>query len=689
MPLDHPSLLAEAILQQSPVGFVLVNKVGQVIFVNEAASRLAWKSPEHTTIDVQSAFEVWGNAKDFEGRAIPVEEWPITLALRGIKTAGKELKLLRPDGTYFDLCISASPLISEGVIIGAIASFIDITERRLAEQKLTMINTRLEEVATERARGISLMHLIGTSAKNITDMREMLQIVLTEICSHLHWPVGCAYVVEPPGRLFGISAWYSSDGGRYEDLRRTTAKIDFTANESVIGWVQKNRTAVFIPDLDKEEPFLRKNQAREAGLKSFLAIPVVVQGQPFAILEFFQSEPIEFEDSVLQVMDVIASHLGQVIEQKRAERKLQALFDSAPDAQIVTDMLGHIVMANKQTEKLFGYTEDSLLGQSIELLVPPDVRARHIQHRTKYVAVPHPRPMGIGMELMGLSKDGAKIPVEVSLSPVELDEGLLIATAIRDIRERKRLEEKVREKERLAEMGTFAAIFAHELANPLNGISSTTQLLVKQVPAEHQGLIKDLTSEIRRLESMLNQFRSFPKLGHLTAAPIELTSLVERVIAMNALHWSELGIRVVTDFKGNLSFEGDEEKLLQVIINLSRNAVEAMSDGGTLTLRTYSTGDGVVFEVGDTGPGIAEGVDVFELFTTTKAQGSGIGLYVARQIVLAHSGSITYSNQQPRGTTFQITLPKKANSPAKIPLRVRLRSRLRRSLKHRAFPLRG
>ena len=665
MPLDHPSLLADAILQQSPVAFVLVNKVGQVIFVNEAASRLAWKSPEHTTIDVQSAPEVWGNAEDFEGRAIPVEEWPITLALRGIKTEGKELKLLRPDGTYFDLSISASPLISEGVIIGAIASFIDITERRLAEQKLTAINTRLEEVATERARGISLMHLIGigASAKNITDMREMFQIVLTEICSHLHWPVGCAYVVEPPGRLFGISAWYSSDGGRYEDLRRTTAKIDFTANESVIGRVLENRTAFFIPDLDKEEHFLRKNEAREAGLKSSLAIPVIVQGQPFAILEFFQSEPIEFEHSVLQVMDLIASHLGQVIEQKRAERKLQALFDSAPDAQIVTDMLGHIVMANKQTENLFGYTEDSLLGQSIELLVPPDVRARHIQNRTKYVQAPHTRPMGIGMELMGLNKDGAKIPVEVSLSPVELDEGLLIATAIRDIRERKRLEEKLREKERLAEMGTLAAIFTHELANPLNGISSTTQLLVKQVPAEHQGLIKDLTSEIRRLESMLNQFRSFPKLVNLTVAPIDLTSLVERVIAMNAPHWSELGIRVVTDFKGNLSFEGDEEKLLQVIINLSQNAVEAMSDGGTLTLRTYGTGDGVVFEVSDTGSGIAEGVDVFELFTTTKARGSGIGLYVARQIVLAHSGSITYSNQQPRGTVFQITLPKKANSP--------------------------
>jgi PAS domain-containing protein len=392
MPLDHPKLLAEAILQQNPVGFVLVNKVGQVIFVNEAASRLAWNDPQHTIIDAQSAPEVWGNAEDFDGRAIPVQEWPISLALRGIKTVGKELRLRHADGSHLDLSINASPLITEGVIIGAIASFIDITERRLAEQKVTAINKRLEEVATERARSIHLMHLIGVSANNVTDIREMFQIVLTEVCTHLRWPVGYAYIVEPPDHLFGISAWYSSDGQRYEALQGVTAKIHLRAHESIIGRVLKSRAAVFIPDLDKEEHFLRKNEAREAGLKSSVAIPIIVQKQPVAVLEFFQSEPIEFQDSVLQVMDVITSHLGQVIEQKRAERKLQALFDSAPDAQIVTDTLGHIVMANKQTGKLFGYAEDSLLGQPIELLVPADVRCKHIQHRAKYVATPHAVP---------------------------------------------------------------------------------------------------------------------------------------------------------------------------------------------------------------------------------------------------------------------------------------------------------
>src|SRR5437773_8002160 len=181
MPLEHPKVLADAILRQNSIAFVLVNQNGQVIFVNEGASQLAWKSPEHTTVDAQSAPQVWGNAYDFEGRAIPVEEWPITLALRGLTTVGKDLRMIHPDGRHYDISISAAPLVTEDRIIGAIASFVDITKHRTAEQTLTAINARLEEVAVERARGIHLMHLIGRSVGNAASIREMFEFALTEI----------------------------------------------------------------------------------------------------------------------------------------------------------------------------------------------------------------------------------------------------------------------------------------------------------------------------------------------------------------------------------------------------------------------------------------------------------------------------------------------------------------------------
>jgi len=387
----------------------------------------------------------------------------------------------------------------------------------------------------------------------------------------------------------------------------------------------------------------------------------MVQKQLAAILECFG---VNVQESVLEVMHVIAAQLSQVIEQRRAEKKLAALFDSAPDAQVVTDILGKIVMANKQTARLFGYSEEELLGQAVETLVPSDLRSQHIQHRARYIAAPHARPMGTGMELTALCKNGSGIPVEVSLSPVELDEGLLIASAIRDVRERKKLEGKLREKERLAEMGTIAAIFAHEVANPLTGISFNAQLIKNGLPTEYQSLINNLSTEIYRLESLLNQFRSFSRLGDLEFAPIEFTSPVESVVNMNGTYWHDLGIHVVTEFARNLTLDGDEERLHQVILNLTRNAIESMPDGGLLTLKTYSIGEDIVFEVSDTGPGIPEGIDVFELFTTSKAQGTGIGLYIVRQIVSAHRGTVTYSTEQGRGTTFRVMLPKKPNPRA-------------------------
>ncbi len=496
MPLDDPKVLAEALLQQNCVALVLVNKSGQVIFVNEAASELAWKGPIHTTIDERSAPEIWGNAQDFEGRALPANEWPIALALRGIKTTGKELRMVRPDGSQYDVSVSAAPLKTKETIIGAIAFYVDITPRRLAEQQLAAINSQLEEAAAERARG----------------------------------------------------------------------------------------------------------------------------------------------------------------------KKLQALFDSAPDAQIVTDTLGRILMANTQTERLFGYEEELLIGQPVEVLVPPDLRTQHIQHRARYVAAPQPRPMGTGVELTALCKDGTAIPVEVSLSPVELDEGLLIATAIRDVSERKKLEGQLREKERLAEMGTMAAIFAHEAANPLNGISTISQLIKELIPAEYLGLMNDLDTEVSHLESLLTQFRSFSRLTDLKVSSVDLTRLVERVVRIYRAYWSGLGIRVVAEFARNLALEADAERLYQVTLNLCRNAVQSMPDGGTLTVRTYGNGGDVVLEVGDTGSGIAEGTEVFELFTSTKTEGTGIGLYVVQQIVSAHGGTVTYSTKERAGTTFRISLPRKKKS---------------------------
>jgi signal transduction histidine kinase len=225
-------------------------------------------------------------------------------------------------------------------------------------------------------------------------------------------------------------------------------------------------------------------------------------------------------------------------------------------------------------------------------------------------------------------------------------------------------EKKAQESKSPATLRPTAALFAHEVANSLNGIFACLKLL--DLKAQDQGLgdpeLKSLvgsaTEEIKRLGSLLKDFRAFAQPQNYDFEPIDLRKLIDAVIAEDKLIYDSAGVRLNFEFPDTLlRVTLDQEKIKQAILSICKNAVEAMPSGGVLTFRGYESEGRILLEISDTGAGIPKGLEIFEPFRTTKPLSSGLGLPIVSQIISAHNGTIDYVSDLGRGTTFKIGLP--------------------------------
>jgi signal transduction histidine kinase len=168
----------------------------------------------------------------------------------------------------------------------------------------------------------------------------------------------------------------------------------------------------------------------------------------------------------------------------------------------------------------------------------------------------------------------------------------------------------------------------------------------------------DLRAQINLLVSFLGEFKDIARPSELQLSSVEVVSLVRELLTLEAPHYAKLGIRVEEDLPKDLpSIQGDPVKLKQALVNLLKNAVEAMPHGGTLKLRAYHDDDVLVLEVADTGLGIPDGINVFDLFVTSKPMGTGLGLPIVQDVIAAHRGAISYTSERNKGTTFKVRLP--------------------------------
>jgi two-component system sensor histidine kinase HydH len=219
--------------------------------------------------------------------------------------------------------------------------------------------------------------------------------------------------------------------------------------------------------------------------------------------------------------------------------------------------------------------------------------------------------------------------------------------------------------ERMAAVGTLASSLAHEIRNPLNSITLMLVLLSRRLARLQEGagtdlapMVESVRHEVERLDALVEEFLSHSTIDRLERQAADPTGVVRDMLLLMGPVAERQGITVREELPATLPrLSLDRQKMKQVLINLARNAIEAMPSGGMLTVSASAQDDGVVIAVADTGVGIEPGIDVFDFFTTTKRGGTGLGLPISRRIVEAHGGRLTLESAPGRGTTFRVLLP--------------------------------
>ena len=387
--------------------------------------------------------------------------------------------------------------------------------------------------------------------------------------------------------------------------------------------------------------------------------------------------PIDTEEGTM-----VMSAIRDITDRKRADQKFKDLLEAAPDAMVIVNREGHIVLVNSQAVKLFGWSRDELLGQPIELLVPQRFSARHPDHRRNFFTEPRTRSMGAGLELHGLRKDGSEFPVEISLSPLDTEEGLFVSSAIRDVTERKRIEQVLRDKNLELENAAlvkdrFLASMSHELRTPLNAIIGFTGTLLMKLPgplnAEQEKQLRIVQTGAKHLLSLINDLLDVAKLNAnkvtLTLEPVDCKNLVEEVSATLEMEARRKGLAFAVHTPPvDVLLLTDRRALSQILINLVGNAIKFTQQGRVdvvLQDLQLPTGRAVQLHVQDTGPGIPlrEQPRLFEAFSRVENadrrhhEGTGLGLHLSRKLAEALGGTLGFDSTEGLGSTFTLQLP--------------------------------
>ncbi|MBM4283872.1 MAG: PAS domain S-box protein [Deltaproteobacteria bacterium] len=439
------------------------------------------------------------------------------------------------------------------------------------------------------------------------------------------------------------------------------------------GEAVRQRRPVITNDYDAPNPYKKGYPEGHVPIRRHLNIPVV-DGDRIVAVAGVGNKDEEYDESDVRQLTLLMNGMWWQIKRQRAEEALAAevergiyfqklLLHTCMDGIIAHDLSGIVRTFNETAAKIAGYAPEEVIGKmNVAGLYAPG-RLEEIQEK-----IHDPSYMGVGIlenhDTELLHKDGTPIPVWISARVLyENDKEIGMIGHIKDLRERKRMETELLRSERLAALGKMAAHISHEIKNPLMLIGGFARQVLKDVtgdPQKNQEKLQIIVDEVRRLEDFLVEVGSYAKFSEPRKEPGDLNTLIQETSQRLEPSLRERDLDLVLDLEPRLpELQFDPLHLRQVILNIAKNGIEAMTAGGTLTIATGREGDWVFFRVSDTGEGIPPEIrdKIFQPFFSSKPKGSGLGLAISQKIIEAHQGEITLDSEPHQWTRVTVFLP--------------------------------
>jgi two-component system, LuxR family, sensor kinase FixL len=341
---------------------------------------------------------------------------------------------------------------------------------------------------------------------------------------------------------------------------------------------------------------------------------------------------------------------------------LEKAVENTNEAFVTIDAHHQVVFFNKAAERIFGFEREEVVGHDLNVIMAPTCSSNHQSAVARYLETGIPHRIGHDTEILATRKNGETFPANISFSVSQVEGRTYFTGIVRDLTETKALHERILKSERLAALGQVVAEISHEIKNPLMMIGGFARQLSDETENEKAlSKLNIIVKEVARLENLLSELRDLYSPRTLDKKEMDINELLSEIYELVRDDCEAKRVKVIFNPDAEkLMVAGDKEKLKQVLINLTKNAVEAMSGKGRITLAASRKGSKAEISIADEGCGISDEQKekIFAPFFTTKKGGTGLGLSVSKGIVEDHpESSLTFDSQKGKGTVFRITMP--------------------------------